>query len=257
MTSDLSGRVALVTGGTRGIGRGIAEAMLAGGATVVVCGREAPEDLPTAGGASATFVPGDVRNDDDVIRIMSEVVGRGGRLDILVNNAGGSPHRDAIDAAPRYSRAIIDLNLTAALVLATAAAKVMTGQDDGGSIVNIASVSGTRPSPGTAAYGAAKAGLINLTQTLAMEWAPKIRVNAVTPGLVRTEAAADHYGDDDGLARVMATVPMGRMALPSDVGAACVWLASDEAAYVTGANIVMHGGGEWPPFLAAAAGPTP
>lgn len=258
MTSDLSGRVALVTGGTRGIGRGIATSLLAAGAKVVVCGREAPDDLATRpDGTPAHFIAGDVRDDDDVARIIAETIAHAGRLDILVNNAGGSPHRDAITASPRYSRAIIDLNLTSALVLATAAAQVMAAQDGGGSIVNIASISGTRPSPGTAAYGAAKAGLINVTQSLAMEWAPAIRVNAVTPGLVHTEASEGHYGGDTGLARVTATVPMGRMAVPADVGAACVWLASDEAAYVTGANIVLHGGGEWPPFLAAAAGPTP
>ena len=128
----------------------------------------------------------------------------------------------------------------------------MQRQDGGGVIVNIGSVSGIRPSPGTAAYGAAKAGLINLTATLAVEWAPRVRVNCVTVGLVRTDQSALHYGDEEGVARVAATVPLGRMAEPSDVADVCAFLASPAAAYVSGANVVLHGGGERPAFLDAA-----
>ena len=120
-----------------------------------------------------------------------------------------------------------------------------------GSIVNIGSVSGLRPSPGTAAYGAAKAGLVNLTQTLAVEWAPKVRVNCLSAGLVATEAADDHYGGRRGMAEVAATVPLGRFGTPDDVAGLCLVLASPLAGYVTGANLVAHGGGEWPAFLAA------
>ena len=116
-------------------------------------------------------------------------------------------------------------------------------------IVNLGSVSGLRPSPGAAAYGAAKAGLINLTQTLAMEWAPKVRVNCVTPGLVATEQSELHYGDDAAQARVAATVPLGRMATADDVADACLFLASPWAGYATGANLVLHGGGERPAYL--------
>ena len=126
-------------------------------------------------------------------------------------------------------------------------------EGDGGSIVNISSVSGIRPSPMSAAYGAAKAGLVNFTMTTAMEWAPKVRVNAVTVGLMLTEQAHLFYGDDEGIARVSATVPLGRMAVPTDVGDVCLFLASPLASYVTGANLVAHGGGERPPFLDAAA----
>jgi NAD(P)-dependent dehydrogenase (short-subunit alcohol dehydrogenase family) len=132
----------------------------------------------------------------------------------------------------------------------------MQGQAEGGVIVNVASVSGTRPSPGTAAYGAAKAGLLNLTQSLAVEWAPKVRVNAVTPGLVLTEQSHLHYGDAAGVAAVAATVPLGRMAEPRDVAEACFFLASPAARYVTGANLLVHGGGERPAFLAAAKTPS-
>jgi NAD(P)-dependent dehydrogenase (short-subunit alcohol dehydrogenase family) len=109
-----------------------------------------------------------------------------------------------------------------------------------------------RPSPGSAAYGAAKAGLINLTTSLAVEWAPKVRVNAVTAGLIRTEQAGLFYGDEAGIARVAATVPLGRMGDPADVADACLYLASPLARYVSGSNLVVHGGGERPAFLEAA-----
>ena len=183
--------------------------------------------------------------------MIQAAVDRFGRLDVLVNNAGGSPPADAASASPRFSAAIIALNLTAPLDLAQRANRVMQAQDIGGSIINIASVSGTRPSPGTAAYGAAKAGLLNLTQTLAVEWAPKVRVNAITAGMIRTEQAHLHYGDT-GLVAVAATVPLGRLGEPRDVAGVCLFLASPLAAYVTGASILVHGGGEKPAFLAAA-----
>jgi len=131
----------------------------------------------------------------------------------------------------------------------------MQASPDGGAIVNIASVSGTRPSPGTAAYGAAKAGLLNLTQSLAVEWAPKVRVNAVTAGLVQTADALAHYGGEEGLAAVGATVPLGRLGEPADVADACLFLASPLARYVSGASLLVHGGGEWPAFLKAAKKP--
>ncbi|MBW3665625.1 MAG: SDR family oxidoreductase [Actinobacteria bacterium] len=249
---DLHQRVTLVTGGTRGIGAGIASAFLGAGADVIVCARNQPHELPAAGERQARFVQADVRDPEDVADLVETVVGDHGRLDVLVNNAGGSPEVAAADASPRFSRAIIDLNLTAALLCATAANRVMAEQEDGGTIVNVASVSGLRPSPGTAAYGAAKAGLIQLTRSLAVEWAPRVRVNAVTPGLVRTDAALDHYGGEQGLTAVAETVPLGRLGTPCDVGHACLFLASDLAAYVTGANLVLDGGGERPAFLDAA-----
>jgi NAD(P)-dependent dehydrogenase (short-subunit alcohol dehydrogenase family) len=242
------GGVVLVTGGTRGIGRGIADAFAAAGSTVVVCGRtevQTPHE----------FVAADVRDPDDVERLVAGVVERHGRLDVVINNAGGSPPADAATASPRFSAAIIALNLTAPLVVAQRANAVMQGQSDGGAIVNITSVSGLRPSPGTAAYGAAKAGLINLTTSLAIEWAPKVRINCVSGGLIATEQADVHYGDAAAQARVAATVPAGRLGLPSDIAAACVFLASPDASYISGANLVVHGGGERPAFLDAAGNP--
>ena len=108
-----------------------------------------------------------------------------------------------------------------------------------------------RPSPGASAYGAAKAGLINLTATLAVEWAPPVRVNCVTAGLLDTGAGDDFYGGPGGMARVAATVPLGRMGTPDDVAGACLFLASPAASYVSGANLVLHGGGEPPAYLGA------
>jgi NAD(P)-dependent dehydrogenase (short-subunit alcohol dehydrogenase family) len=259
---DFRGRVVVVTGGARGIGRGISEAFLTAGADVVVCGRsEVAEDrLPAATDAAgavrkAVFVAGDVREAEQAAEVMAFAVERFGRIDTLVNNAGGSPQVEAAVASPRFSASIVALNLLGPLYCAQAANSYLQQQDEGGSIVNISSVSGLRPSPGTAAYGAAKAGLLSLTQSLAVEWAPKVRVNAVTAGLVATEGAGDHYGGTEGMARIAATVPLGRFGTPADVAGPCLFLASPLAAYVSGANLVAHGGGEWPAFLTAVAGP--
>ncbi len=246
------GRVVIVTGGAKGVGRGISARFLAEGARVVVCGRKEADGLPTHGDRAAVFVRADVREPEQLDALVAEVVSRFGRIDVLVNNAGGSPNVEAKDASARFAQSIVTLNLIAPLWLSQRVFKVMSEQGSGGSIVNIASVSGTRPSPGTSAYGAAKAGLLNLTKTLAVEWAPKVRVNAIVVGLVKTEQSELHYGDDAGVAAVSATVPMGRMATPDDVGAVAAFLASDAAAYVTGAAIELHGGGEWPAFLTAA-----
>jgi NAD(P)-dependent dehydrogenase (short-subunit alcohol dehydrogenase family) len=254
---DLSGRTAVVTGGGRGVGRGISESFLAAGADVVICGRSEPQSLPECEGRKASFVSADVREltqIDEVVRFARE---RTGRLDVLVNNAGGAPAADAATASPRFSEAILRLNLIAPLHFAQKANAVMQEQAEGGVIVNIASVSGVRPSPGTAAYGAAKAGLLSLTQTLAVEWAPKVRVVAVTAGMIRTEQSELHYGDEAGIVAVGATVPLGRMGEPADVGDACVFLASPLARYVSGASLLLHGGGEKPAFLDAAKNTKP
>ena len=253
---DFAGSAVLVTGGTRGIGAGIATGFLDAGADVVICGRHAPEVLPCGRGRSATFVEADVRDADSVERLVGSVVERCGRLDVVVNNAGGAPPADAATASPRFSAAIVALNLTAPILVSQAANAVMQ-ECDGGSIVNVGSVSGLRPSPGTAAYGAAKAGLINLTRSLAVEWAPKVRVNCVSPGMIHTELSHLHFGDDDGTGSVAATVPLGRLGRPVDVANACLFLASPLAAYVSGANLVVDGGGERPAFLDAAAPGSP
>ena len=249
---DFSGKTVLVTGGGKGVGRGITERFLEMGANVVICGRSEPEQLPEVGGRRAVFTSCDVKDYGQIEACVEFTEQQFGRLDVLVNNAGGAPHADAATASPRFSEAIIKLNLIAPLNFAQVANRLMQQQESGGSIINIASVSTLRPSPGTAAYGAAKAGLVNLGTSLAVEWAPKVRVNAVVVGLTRTEQAHLHYGDEAGIAAVGATIPLGRMAVPSDIGDACLFLASPLAAYVSGTNFAVHGGGEKPAFLDAA-----
>jgi NAD(P)-dependent dehydrogenase (short-subunit alcohol dehydrogenase family) len=220
----------------------------------VICGRKQPERLPEHAGRSAHFVAADVREHTQSLAVVSFAVQRFGRLDVLVNNAGGSPAAAAATASPRFSEAILRLNLIAPLQCAQQANAIMQNQPQGGVIVNIASVSALRSSPGTAAYGAAKAGLLSLTQTLAVEWAPKVRVNAVTAGMIETELAHLFYGEGAARARVAETVPLGRLGTPRDVADACLFLASPLAAYVTGASLLVHGGGEKPAFLGAVKG---
>ena len=244
---DLSGRVALVTGGSQGIGAAIARVLVDAGATVVTCARSAVA-TPARG---TTHVQCDVRDPEAVSAMVTEIVEEHGSLDVLVNNAGGSPYAPAADASPRFVDKVLALNLTAPLVLAQAANAVMQGQDRGGVIVNISSVSAGRPSPGTAAYGAAKAGVDSLTRSLAVEWGPRVRVNSVSVGMCRTEQTADHYGGDETVAAIEATIPLGRMAVPAEVGTVVCFLASDLASYVSGASLECHGGGEPPAFQIA------
>ena len=249
---DFTGMVVIVTGGGKGIGRGISECFLAAGAKVIFCGRSEPTQLPCAGDNTAIFTSCDVREYDQIEACVDFAVDQFGRVDVLVNNAGGAPNAEAATASPRFSESVIRLNLIAPLNFSQVANRVMQRQDSGGSIINIASVSTLRPSPGTAAYGAAKAGLVNLGGSLAVEWAPKVRVNALVVGLTETEQSHLHYGDERGIAAVAETIPMGRMAVPEDIGKACLFLASPLSSYVSGASLAVHGGGEKPAFLNAA-----
>ena len=272
---DFQGQAVIVTGGTRGIGAGIARAFLQAGAQVLVCGRTEPESESGSGsaaqpGRAAAFTRADVRDPDQARGLIQAAIGLFGRVDVLVSNAGGSPPAPSATASPRFHAKVIELNLIAPLHVAQAANEVMQGQPGGGSILMIGSVSGTRPSPGTAAYGAAKAGLHHLATSLAVEWAPKVRVNTIVPGLVATESAAAHYGDPPaagpgdppaaghgaaaGMAAAARTVPLGRMATSEDIAAACLFLASPLASYISGAALALHGGGERPAFLAGADG---
>jgi NAD(P)-dependent dehydrogenase (short-subunit alcohol dehydrogenase family) len=253
MTDDeVRGATVLITGGTRGIGAGIARRFLVAGANVVVCGRREPQAPVAADGRAATFIAADVRDPAQVDRLITAAVGATGRLDVVVNNAGGTPYTPAATTSPDLHQKIVLLNLIAPLHVSQRANQVMQAQDGGGSIIMIGSVSGVRPSPGSAAYGAAKAGLHHLAVCLAVEWAPRVRVNNVVIGLAETELAHLHYGDAAGLAAVAATVPLGRMATPDDVAEACLFLASPRSSYMSGASLLLHGGGELPGFLAAS-----
>lgn len=248
---DFTGHVVLVTGGTKGIGAAVAEAFLTAGADVVVCGRSTPRTLPSARCREAVFVPADVRDPEAASALVDATVERFGRLDVLVNNAGGSPDADAATVSPRFVEKIVALNLLAPFYVAQPAHRVMRAQQGGGAVINIGSVSAHDPQPGTAAYSAAKAGLLALTKALALEWSPAVRVNHITTGLIRTESAASVYGADGGEA-VAAVIPMERMAVPEDVARACLFLASGLSGYISGADLAVHGGGEFPARYLAA-----
>ncbi|MET8445783.1 SDR family oxidoreductase [Streptomyces sp. NPDC005209] len=247
MDNSLRGRTVVVTGGTRGVGAGVARAFAEAGARVVACARRPPE-VPVEG---VEFAPLDLRDPPAVRAFFAGLP----RLDALVNNAGGTPYRLLADAdAERHAR-VIELNLVAPLTASLAAHAHL--RRTRGSVVMVGSVSGGRPSPGSAAYGAAKAGLENLARSMAVEWAPEVRVNTLVVGMVRTELSHLHYGGEDGIEAVARTVPLGRLAAPADIGAAALYLASDAAAYITGASLHVHGGGERPAFLDAATANKP
>jgi NAD(P)-dependent dehydrogenase (short-subunit alcohol dehydrogenase family) len=244
MNFGLAGRVVLVTGGVRGVGAGISAVFADQGATVVTCARRPVEGLPYE------FHSCDVRDDDAVKALIDEIVERHSRIDVVVNNAGGSPYVLAAEASAKFSTKIIELNLLGTLFVSQHANAVMQQQDGGGSIINIASLSGRRPSPGTHAYGAAKAGVESLTSTQAVEWGPKVRVNSLVVGMVETEQSELFYGDADSIAAISKNVPLGRLAKPTDVGWAAAFLACDAASYISGASLEVHGGGEPPHYLA-------
>jgi NAD(P)-dependent dehydrogenase (short-subunit alcohol dehydrogenase family) len=247
MNLGLKDRVVLVTGGVRGVGAGISAVFADQGATVVTCARRPVEGLPYE------FRSCDVRDPDAVAELIDGIVDTHGRIDVVVNNAGGSPYAMASDASPKFHQKIIELNLLGMLHVSQRANGHMQDQPNGGSIVSISSVSGRRPTPGTAAYGAAKAGVDSLTTTLAVEWAPKVRVNAIVVGMVETEQSELFYGDAESVAAVGATVPLGRLAKPTEIGWAAAFLASDAASYISGAALAVHGGGEPPPYLEASS----
>ncbi len=238
-------RVAVVTGAGQGIGRAIAVALAEHGCDVVINARRVADlqqtaELIRAHGRRALIVDGDIRDFSDTIA--DRTIDEFGRLDVWVNNVGGSDEktvRSLIDTPDEVFRSQLELNLTSAFQGCKAAAHRMGA---GGSIVNISSGAGTRGSPMTGPYAAAKAGMNNLSQTLALELAPRIRVNTVAPGPIATEAFMEVLGVSDELDRLAATIPLGRMGEPDDIAAAVVYLASDAAAWVTGQLLLVAGG---------------
>ena len=256
----LAGSIAIVTAGGQGIGEAIARTFAREGATVAVADLNRTEAERVANGIKATgsdafALEFDATRTDAVNNMVKTVLERCGTVDILVNAAGGfhrlAPITDITDEEWDH---VLTVNLKSTFLCSRAVAATMIERKKG-RIINIASGSGIAPNPYAPTYlpyGAAKAGVINLTQSLAVEWAPKVRVNCVSGGLIGTEQAELHYGDAAAQARVAATIPAGRLGSPADIAAACVFLASPAAAYISGANLVVHGGGERPAFLDAA-----
>jgi NAD(P)-dependent dehydrogenase (short-subunit alcohol dehydrogenase family) len=249
VSGDFSGKVAIVTGGSQGVGLGIARTFLRAGGSVITCARTAFDVAPAAEYEEerqrALHVAADIRDPDQVDRVVRTAVDRFGRLDVLVNNAGGQPPTDTATASPRFIRAIIELNLTAPMVFAQRAYQVMAKQDTGGSIINISSQASISGGGGgtLAPYGAAKAGLNHMTRSLGAAWGRKVRVNCVSLGWVRTDAVVELLLPDDQEQAVSERIPVGRMGTPEEIGGLCLFLASDAAAYVNGATIWADGGG--------------
>ena len=242
----MPGRVAVVTGSGQGIGRAIAWGLADAGCDVVVNARRLADLEITATGVvergrRALIADGDIRDFSD--ELAERTVAEFGHLDVWVNNVGGSDEktvRELVDTPDEIWRAQLELNLTSAFQGAKAAANRMAS---GGVIINISSGAGTRGSPRTGPYAAAKAGMLNLTQTLALELAPRgIRVNAVSPGPVATEAFLEVLGVSDRLDELQATIPLGRLGTPDDIAAAVVFLASPASGWVTGQNLLVAGG---------------
>lgn len=238
----MNGKIALVTGGTRGLGLAISQGFYAAGATVVTCGRTRPER------ALFDFHQCDVRDPEAVKAMITAIAEEHGGLDIVVNNAGGTPHVEAATSSPRLSEKIVALNLLAPLWVSQAAYPYLCSGGSG-AIVNVASVSAVRPSPGSAVYAAAKAGLLALGRSLAHEWGPAVRVNSVLVGYVETETTEATYGNSAQQAAIADTLAARRLGHGDDVADAVMFLASNAAAWITGAALAVDGGGERPRFL--------
>ncbi|WP_328637103.1 SDR family oxidoreductase [Streptomyces canus] len=240
---ELSGKVALITGASRGIGYGIAEALVARGDRVVITGRtedslkEAVEQL---GAERAVYVAGKAHDEAHQTAAVERAMEAFGRVDYLVNNAGTNPVFGPIaDLDLNVARKVFETNVISALGFAQKTWHAWQ-KDNGGAIVNIASVAGLAPSPFIAAYGVSKAALINLTQQLAHEFAPGVRVNAIAPAVVKTKFASALYEGRE--AEAAASYPLARLGVPSDIGGAAAFLTSAQSDWVTGQTLVVDGG---------------
>lgn len=244
---DFSDQTVVVTGGSRGIGRQICEAFAEAGAQVFTCSRRPPKDPYRSERITCESV--DVRDPEATESWLARCAAARGGIDVLVNNAGGAPSIASEEAPPKLTNKILELNLNAPLILSTQVHRHMVGLEHGGSIVNIVSISSHRPTPKGAAYGAAKAGLMNATSSLAVEWGPEIRVNCVVSGLVETELTGDHFGDDSSKRQITRAIPAKRFARAEEIAHAVLFLSARDSSYVSGAALEVYGGGEWPPTV--------
>jgi NAD(P)-dependent dehydrogenase (short-subunit alcohol dehydrogenase family) len=240
-----AGKAALITGASRGIGLAIASRIVHEGGRVVITARK-PEGLTdaiaTLGGPDvAIAVAGKADDPDHQREALERVVREFGRLDVLVNNTGINPAFGPLTQLDHgAARKIMDVNVLAALAWTRHALDVGLGADGHGAIVNIASVAGLHPSPGIAYYGVSKSALIGLTMQLAAELAPRVRVNAIAPAVVKTRFAAALYEQDEE--KAASGYPLARLGEPEDVGAAAAFLASSDSAWITGQCLVVDGG---------------
>ncbi|MFE7860878.1 SDR family oxidoreductase [Streptomyces sp. NPDC057403] len=239
----LSGKVALVTGASRGIGYGVAEALVARGDRVAITGRNEDalkEAVDQLGADRVIGIAGKAHDLDHQAEAVERTMEAFGRVDFLVNNAGTNPVFGPIaDLDLNVARKVFETNVISALGFAQKTWHAWQ-KDNGGAIVNIASVAGLAPSPFIAAYGVSKAALINLTQQLAHEFAPKVRVNAIAPAVVKTKFAQALYEGRE--AEAAAAYPLARLGVPSDIGGAAAFLTSEQSDWVTGQTLVVDGG---------------
>jgi NAD(P)-dependent dehydrogenase (short-subunit alcohol dehydrogenase family) len=246
---DLTGKVALVTGASRGIGSAIAEILAEHGAQVVLSSRKQADLDAEAGRINAlypehaTAIAAHTGRAEELEQLVKATIERFSRIDILVNNAGTNPYFGPVIGAELSAwDKTFEVNLRGVFVL-TKLVYEASMEAHGGSIVNISSIGGLRPGLGLGVYNVTKAGLIMLTRQLARELGGKVRVNAVAPGLVKTRFAEALWGNQEILDRVLASNPMGRIGVPDEVAAAVLFLASDAASYVNGEVLVVDGGG--------------
>ncbi|MDC1359636.1 SDR family oxidoreductase [Gammaproteobacteria bacterium] len=249
---NFKNKTVVITGGSKGIGLEITKTFLKHQANVIILARNKPKRKIQSKDNAGYFIECDIRNTESIDSAIKDIASKYKSIDVLINNAGGAPMADSLTASPKFHEAIIDLNLTAPLNLSQKIAKKMIKQKTVSNIINISSVTANRPTPGSAAYGAAKGALVNLTKTLAVEWAPKIKVNSIIVGYIETENSILHYGSKSEIKKVAQTIPLKRMGQPQDVANACVFFASDLAEWVTGSALEVHGGGESPAYLDVA-----
>ena len=249
---NFKNKTIVITGGSKGIGLEITKTFLKHQANVIILARNKPKRKIQSKGNKGYFIECDIRNTESIDSALKDIASKYKSIDVLINNAGGAPMADSLTASPKFHEAIIDLNLTAPLNLSQKIAKKMIKQKTVSNIINISSVTASRPTPGSAAYGAAKGALVNLTKTLAVEWAPKIKVNSIIVGYIETENSILHYGSKSEIKKVAKTIPLKRMGKPQDIANACVFFASDMAEWVTGSALEVHGGGESPAYLDVA-----